>query len=275
MAELIVSNIAWTNNEEYDIAKKLQQLGIKKVEIAPTKHWDDPTMATTQEIQEYIDWWEQFDIEIAAFQSMLFVRPDLKIFETEELRKETGDYLAKFLYLAGNMGVNRLVFGSPKNRQRNELNIEQADEIAIELFASLGEVAIANNTMLCIEPNAQQYGCDYITNAAEGAAFVRRVASRGIGLHLDTACMALAGDDIEASIQDNADILDHFHVSAPMLEQVEDRQDVDYRAAARALKEIGYSKLISIEMRPGDEGTNIERVEKAVTFARSIFTLQS
>ena len=125
--------------------------------------------------------------------------------------------------------------------------------------------------MLCIEPNAPQYNCDYITTADEGARLVRTINSEGIGLHLDTACMALAGDDIGASIRNNGDILKHFHVSAPMLDRVYDREDVDYRAAAEALRDINYDGIVSVEMRPGEQGENVKRVEDAVLFVKDIF----
>ena len=125
--------------------------------------------------------------------------------------------------------------------------------------------------MLCIEPNAPQYNCDYVTTTDEGARLVRMVNSEGIGLHLDTACMALAGDDIGESIRNNGDILKHFHVSAPMLDRVYDRDDVDYRAAADALKYIGYEGIVSIEMRPGEQGENVKRVADAVLFVQNVF----
>lgn len=271
MAEFAVSNIAWTNEEEHDVALKLQELGIRKIEIAPTKRWEDPTKATPEQVQEYVQWWQNFGIEIVAFQSMLFARPDLKLFAGDELREQTAVYMGEFLRLAGDMGARRLVFGSPKNRQRGEMAVEAADEIAHDFFSNLGDIALGYNTMLCIEPNAPQYNCDYVTNAAQGEALVRRIGSKGIGLHLDTACMALAGDNIGNAIRSSADLLQHFHVSAPMLDRVYDRDDVDYRAAAAALKEINYGNVVSIEMRPGEVGENVTRVEEAVKFVQSVF----
>jgi hypothetical protein len=83
--------------------------------------------------------------------------------------------------------------------------------------------------------------------------------------------MALAGDDIAASIRESQGILEHFHISSPMLEQVEDRDDIDHVAAAQALRDISYEKLISIEMRPGETGTNVERVEKSVLFVQGVY----
>lgn len=269
--KLAVSSIAWTNEEETAIAEKLQELGVRNVEIAPTKLWDDPTKTTVEQAKEYVDWWAQYDIAVSAFQSMLFARPDLKIFEGDDNRHETVAYMSKFLELAGVMGAKKLVFGSPKNRQRDEMPIEQANQIATNFFSELGDVALKNGVVLCLEPNAPQYNCDFVTNAAEGAELVRAVGKSGFGLHLDTACMALAGDDLSMSIRESEDILEHFHISSPMLEQVEARDDVDHASAAQALRDINYDKLISIEMRPGDTGTNVERIEKAVKFVQSTY----
>ena len=56
-----------------------------------------------------------------------------------------------------------------------------------------------------------------------------------------------------------------------MLDRVYDRDDVDYRAAADALKSIGYKGVVSIEMRPGEQGENVKRVEDAVSFVQSVF----
>lgn len=268
---LAVSSIAWTNEEEPAVAAKLQELGVKYVEVAPTKLWDDPTLTSIEDAKAYVAWWAEYGITVSAFQSMLFARPDLKLFESDENRQETFEYMSKFLALAGSMGAKKLVFGSPKNRQRGDMSLDEANAIAQKFFYDLGEVAAANGVVLCLEPNAPQYNCDFITTAAEGDALVRLVDSKGFGLHLDTACMMLAGDDMGQSIRNSKDILEHFHISAPMLGVVNAETEVDHAQAAEALKEIGYENLISIEMRPGDNGENVARVEDAVRYAQKMY----
>lgn len=268
---LAVSNIAWTNEEEPEVASKLQELGVRHIEIAPTKLWDNPTKVSSDTATEYVDWWAKYGITVSAFQSMLFARPDLKMFESTQNRQELVSYMTKFIELAGVMQAERMVFGSPKNRQRGKLSTDESNEVARAVFGKLGDIAAKNDVILCLEPNAPQYGCDYVTTASEGSDLVRKVASDGFQLHLDTACMALAGDDMSVSIRKNADILQHFHVSAPMLDRVYDREDIDYSAAANALRDINYTGLISIEMRPGEKGSNVERVEQAIKFTKSIF----
>lgn len=271
--ELAVSSIAWHPEEEVSVAEKLQSLGVKNIELAPTKIWEDPTKATDEQIEEVVSWWKSYDIAVVAFQSMLFSRPDLKLFESEENRRECAQYLKDFVVLAGRMGAKKMVFGSPKNRQRGNMSYEQAFGIAKDFFSEIAATAEENNVVFCIEPNAPQYNCDFVTTAQEGAELVRAVDRPSFGLHLDTACMTLAGDDLPMSIQQNQDILQHFHISSPMLEQVESRDDVNHEGANNELKSISYNKIVSIEMRPGNSGTNVDRVEQAVKFAQSIYSV--
>lgn len=271
--KLVVSNIAWTNEEEPAVAKLLQELGVRYVEIAPTKKWNDPTVeATDSAINQYKDFWKGFDIEIVAFQSMLFNRPDLKLFAGDDLRAEALDYLIKFIKLAPRFGAGIMVFGSPKNRQKGELSDQEALAIAGKFFSELGEVAEANSIRFCIEPNPPEYACDFITSARQGIELVRAINSPGFGLHLDIAGMTLAGNDIGESIMQAGSLLKHFHISAPYLEPVEDRNDVAYRQSAKALKQIGYEHFVSIEMKPQTVGDNLERVKKAVQFAQSVYS---
>jgi D-psicose/D-tagatose/L-ribulose 3-epimerase len=270
--KLAVSNIAWTPAEEPEVAAVLQKLGVRFIEIAPTKKWDDPTtQANDDEIEAYKKFWRSYDIEVVAFQSMLFNRPDLKLFKDEALRVETQQYLDSFIRLAGKFGAGAMVFGSPKNRQRGELGVADAQSVAIPFFRALGETAQQHNTVFCIEPNAPQYACDFVTNAQQGIDIVSAVNHPGFGLHLDIACMTLAGDNIEKSISDAAPYLKHFHISSPMLQDVGPDTDVPHEAAAKALKSINYQGFVSIEMRPAEAGTNVARVEQAVTFAQATY----
>lgn len=270
--KLAVSSIAWTNEEEAEVAELLRSLGVKYVELAPTKLWQDPTRAPEEEITRHKSFWLSYDIEIIAFQSMLFNRPNLKIFESASDREEAVVYLSNFAKLADAMGARVMVFGSPKNRQIGSMDANEANAIAKEFFTEIGDNASRCGVKLCIEPNPEAYACDFVTNAKSGIEIVKDVANDGFGLHLDIAGMTLAGDDIEASIREAAPYLEHFHISSPMLEPVEDRDDVKHAVAATTLRNISYSKFVSIEMRPGALGENVERVRKAVAFAQATYS---
>jgi sugar phosphate isomerase/epimerase len=269
--KLVVSSIAWTNQEEDEVANLLQKLNVKYIEVAPTKLWEDPTRAPEQAILDYKKFWQQKGIEVVAFQSMLFNRPDLKIFESKKNRQQTLQYLQNFIRLAGKMNATRMVFGSPKNRQTSGQKLEMVETIAREFFNNIGDVAQENGVCFCIEPNPTDYACDFITNSRQGLDFVKSVNNSGFGLHLDIAGMTLANDKIGPSIMAAKNVLKHFHISSPFLEQVEDREDVHHKEAAKALGDIDYQGFVSIEMRPGEVGENAGRIEKAVRFAQGVY----
>lgn len=271
MNKIAISNIGWHMSEEADVAKTLQELGVKYVEIAPTKVWEDPVSATDEQIKTYLDFWKGYGIQVVAFQSMLFGKNDLTIFDDATTRAKTKAYLDKFIALAGKMGAGVLVFGSPKNRRVPEtMDDEEAETIAEEFFGSLGETATANHTSFCIEPNPTVYDCNFVTDAGQGRRLVADVANAGFGLHLDAAGMTLAGDDPKSSIVEAKNILRHFHISAPYLGSIEEKE-VQHQQMANALRSIDYQGFTSIEMRPGDEGQNVERVRAAVKIAQKYY----
>ena len=233
--------------------------------------WEDPTNVTDAQIKEYLGFWKSHGIEVIAFQSMLFGKNDLTIFDDEATRAKTKATLDKFIELAGRMNAKILVFGSPKNRRVPQgMDDETAETIAEEFFSSLGNTAIANNTIFCIEPNAPQYECNFTTTAAQGRRLVADVANPGFGLHLDAACMTMAGDSPQEIVAAK-NYLRHFHVSAPFLGLLEEKE-VQHQAMADALRSINYQGFTSIEMRPGDEGQNVERVRQAVAIAQKYYS---
>lgn len=268
---IAISNIAWTAAEEPAVAKTLQELGVRSVEIAPTKVWEDPTNVSDQQIADYLTFWKQHGIEVVAFQSMLFGRNDLLVFGDADNRAQTTAFLAKFIELAGRMQAKVLVFGSPKNRQVKNMSADNAWDVAKGFFDELGNVARHNHTTFCIEPNPEAYDCNFVTTAEQGTRLVGDVGNAGFQLHLDAAGMTLAGDDPQRSITNAKDILKHFHISAPLLGAIEEKE-VPHQKMANALRDINYQGFVSIEMRPGDEGQNANRVRAAVEIAQKYYS---
>ena len=118
----------------------------------------------------------------------------------------------------------------------------------LQLFGRLGAAAADRGVSFCIEANPVDYKCDYLTDAVASTAFVRAVDSAGVRLHLDTACMAMAGDDAGERIRAGADVLAHVHASAPQLGAVGPGGLVDHEVVAAALREIDYTGHVSVEM---------------------------
>ncbi len=77
---------------------------------------------------------------------------------------------------------------------------------------------------------------------------VSDVAHPGIGLHLDTACIYMEGDDVVRAIQESAGNIAHFHISEPNLSDFSDPK-INHADIGKALRELHYDGWISIEMR--------------------------
>lgn len=268
--KLAISNIAWTPHLDKDVAGELRALGVSAVEIAPTRRWPDPSAASEQDAAAYREHWCGFGLDIVSVQALLFGRDDLRIFESSSSRVATVAYLEHMIGLSAVLGASRLVFGSPRNRRRMNLTSKEVDRIAVGFFRRLGDVAVAHGVELCIEPNPAEYGCDFLTNAEEGIALVRRLESAGVGLHLDSAAMTLAGDNPLESIRKAGTSLRHFHISEPFLKPI-GTGGVDHKAFAGALAACGYSGWLSIEMRAQDNVSAIDVVRDAVRYAQDAY----
>lgn len=246
---LAVSNIAWPREQDEAVAGVLADLGVTGIEIAPTKVWPNPLDATVVEIDEHRRWWADLGFEIAGAQALLFGRPELTLFESAETRRKTLDYLRGIVRLCSRLGARVLVFGSPKNRRVGDQPSEAVRETAIQFFGSLSQFATDEGACVVLEANPAEYGADFVTTAAEAVALVRAVDHPGFWLHLDTACMTLAGDPVADTFAAGGNLLRHFHVSEPQLAAPGPGGAVDHRAFATALARHGYSGWVSVEMR--------------------------
>ncbi len=267
--KLAISQIAWHAAEEESIAKALQARGVSEIELAPPRIFADPANPLSQEIKDCSAFWANYGMTPVAFQALLFGRPDLVMFGDPGKRQEMFEHLARTVEAAGELGIQALVFGSPKNRFVPEgLDEKEAWDIAVGFFRDLGQVAFDNGTSFCIEPNPVSYGCNFVTDSTAGLELVREVANPGFGLHLDLAGMWLAGDDAISSIDNAGILLKHFHLSAPDLAQVTPN-DLPYAEAIGHLIDIRYPGTMSIEMRSGDLG-NLESVAHSVDFIQGL-----
>ncbi len=263
------SSIAWDPADDEAVARVLKEAGVEAVELAPTKLWPDLTAVPASEASTVRSAWEARGLPVVALQSLLYGRPDLRLFADSSQRADLGVHLERVFELAARLGASVLVFGSPRNRRRGQLSGEEATAIAAEFFATMAQRAHARGLALCLEPNPQRYGCDFVTSARAGLELVTAVGHPGFRLHLDAACMTLAGDQVGEAIRSAAaaGVLCHFHVSEPDLQPVGGpRSDVDHEACAMELRASGYQGFVSVEMRPPDAGEH-KAIAAAAAFA--------
>jgi D-psicose/D-tagatose/L-ribulose 3-epimerase len=265
-SRLAASNIAWEPQDNETVAALLRDAGFGGVEIAPTIRWDAPLDAPPSEVADYRAWWESRRLRIVAMQALLYGRDDLRLFGTDGQRRALLDYLDGMAALGASLGASVLVFGSPKNRQRGEMPIEEALEIAVDFFRQAATAMESRNVRLAIEANPAEYDCDFINTTAEALALVERVNRRGVAVQGDMGAITAAADSAGPTIRKIGSLLAHFHASEPALAETGSGKS-DHSAAARALGEIGYQGWISIEMKRA----GVASVTRAIRNVRAVY----
>jgi len=130
---LAISNLAWPAGADGAVASLLQSHGVQGVELALTKVWPEPLTVPAAEFRAYRDGWQRHGVRVVALQALLFGKPHLTLFGGEQVRRETFEYLAGMIERAGLLGAGVLVFGSPKNRQRQGLGQRQYGRYALSI----------------------------------------------------------------------------------------------------------------------------------------------
>lgn len=265
--KLAVSNIAWAAADDESAYRLMAERGISGLEIAPTRIWSEPDRVTGVAASAFKNHLSLFGLSVVAFQAIFFGQPDLTIFDAQ-VREKTLDYLKKQCDLAAELGAKALVFGSPKNRLRGDLSPGTAFKIALDFFAELGRHADRRGVHVCLEPNPPAYGADFLTTVEETGRLVAAVDLKGIRLHFDTGGMHLSGEDAAGMIQRYARLAVHFHASEPYLQSFA-APVAEHAASAAALRQVGFSGFVSIEMRAMADGLN--SVSQAIDFISRIY----
>jgi len=250
LEKLCVSNIAWDACENKEILDFLRFKGVRKLEIAPSKilnSWRD--IDTEPVVQALTTAYTGFKIE--SFQSILFNTVGLELFGSTTARNDLSKHCEAVIRLANSVGAKIIVWGSPKQRVTHGHSLEECFTIACAFFRHLGDYAHEKNVIIGFEANAREYGCDFCYDTSQAAQLVRAVNSPGFRLHLDSANIHLAGDDVTVAVQQNFDILTHVQASEPFLGTFQ-APIVNHKEFANQLERVYYKGSISIEMRRAD-----------------------
>lgn len=217
MERLGISNIAWASDDELNVAGLLTKMGISFVEIAPTKINPDLSKLSAEVLLAYRQFWEDKNIKVHAMQSLFFGQKELNLFGSTQQRLDFIAHFKRVITVGASLGAKILVFGSPKNRVRGQINLSDAMTQAKDVFGTIANYALSKNICVCIEANPIEYGCDFINTTDEAAQLVNEINCHGFGLHLDIGTMLINGEDIEKNLIKYGSVARHCHLSAPQL----------------------------------------------------------
>lgn len=272
--KLSISNIAWDSNFETQVINLLLENEITNLDFAPGKFFHDLASAKDSDILKVKKEWEIKGFALSGIQSLLFGTSGLNLFDVSTQNRML-QHLEKVCHIGSLTGATRLVFGSPKNRDRSSLNDSQTKEIALDFFYRLGEIARKEKVDVCLEANPSIYGTNFLTTTEDAATFVRILNHPNIKLQLDLGTVYTNHEDI--SIFDEiTDIIGHIHLSEPSMAPII-TDDPAHRETGEKIKKI-YSRLstdvITIEMLTDNTDlteNRLNKIKEAVRVAKSIY----
>jgi len=212
-----ISNLSWGETPIDEMLPRIKEVGLHGIEIAPTAIWPEIKSSDFSDVKRMRDLIESHGLKVSGLQSLLYGHPDYQLFSrsTWSLMRS---HLEIMFTLARTLGAEVVVFGSPRNRLKGDLPKDLANEIAAEFFATLLPSLERNNLTLTLEPNAPEYGADYLLNYSDVQQLSSLIKSPYILPQIDTGCLWMVGE--EPSLAYRSFIPHHIHISSPNLGSV-------------------------------------------------------
>jgi len=263
---LAISNIAWDIAEDPAVAKLLGKFGIDAIDIAPGKYFPNPAQVRDEDIASVKQWWADNGINIIGMQALLFGTTGLNVFGDESSQQALLEHLRAICRIGIGLNATRLVFGSPKNRDRSGLTDTQAFAQAIFFFRQLGNVAQEHGVIVCLEPNPTRYGANFMTTSDETAQVVAAVDHGAIRMQFDTGALTINREYPEVVLANSAELIGHVHASEPDLMPLGDGE-TDHHLMHQALATYLPQHVVSIEMVATKEENHLDSIERALSCA--------
>jgi D-psicose/D-tagatose/L-ribulose 3-epimerase len=223
------------------------------IEIAPTAIWPDINSIRMNDVSKIRKEISGHGLQVSGIQSLLFGHPEFQIFDRSTWLAMKC-HLERMIEIAGNLETGIAVFGSPKNRVKGILKTETANAIAAEFFSMLIPTLEVNNVVLTLEPNAPEYGADYLMSYEDVTKLSNLIGSEFIGPQIDTGCLWMVGVEPISAI--STKMPEHIHLSTPNMEVVPGLGDFD-EFIKRVIVE-KYKGWLVLEMLRNHEGTGDE-----------------
>lgn len=269
-SKLSVSNLAWAPEQNEAIAALLSAHEVHLIDIAPGKFLKGAALTDLAALKRERAWWYERGFRFAGMQSLLFGTQGLNVFGPADVQARMLQHLEQVCIVAAELKLKPLVFGSPKNRDRSGLNDAVAEAIALDFFGRLGDIAHKHGVSICLEPNAPQYGTNFLVTTAEAHALVAQLNHPAIKLQIDTGTIWANHED-EAKLAQALNYAGHIHFSEPGLKPLGSQlSPSSYQALATYLS--SWDKPVTIEMLTSSPEAAATEITQAITLMQQVLS---
>jgi hydroxypyruvate isomerase len=177
----------------------------------------------------------------------------------DQVEKRLREYIE---FAAANGLPNVICFSGNRRGMSDEEGLENS---AIGLKRVVG-FAEKKNVTICMELlNSKVNHKDYMADHTSwGVKLAKKVGSPRFKLLYDIYHMQIMEGDVIRTIQDNKDYLAHFHTAGvPGRLEIDDSQELNYSAIARAIVATGFDGYLAHEFTPTPPHDPIKSLEQA------------
>jgi sugar phosphate isomerase/epimerase len=246
------------------------RLGYEGIEVAPFTIADSVVDIGAPERTKIRDTAAREGIEVVGIHWVL-VKPEGLYMNHPEapIRQRTSNYFLELVDFCADLGGKVMVVGSPK--QRNAMpgvSPAQAWDWAAQTFKEAVSQAEDRDVTICFEPLSPAE-TNFINTAAEAIRFADQFGSPNFKIILDVKAMSSESEPIPEIIRKSSPRFAHFHANDKNLKGP-GFGDVDFKLIAQALKQVGYSGYVSVEVFNFDEGPEVIAT-KSLEYLRRMF----
>lgn len=231
-----------------DVFSYASEVGYDGVEVAPFTIADTVDEISNAQRAAIRDDAKNAGVEIIGSHWLLISPKGLHITTPDaEIRQKTADYFKKLVHFTADIGGDRMILGSPKQRSVMEgETYEDAWKRAREVFAQIAPTAEERAVTLCLEPLAP-VETNFMNTAEEVIRMAKEIDSPRVKIILDAKAMSSEQKPVAQVIRESEGWVGHVHANDPNL-RGPGMGDLDFSPIAEALRDIGYDDYVSVEV---------------------------
>jgi sugar phosphate isomerase/epimerase len=274
---LAVSCLAWQPAQLAEALEILKRHGVWALEATPGVFGGNLTLMNAELLRNRYEDILAAGLRIWSMQAILYGSAGVPALFSGGAagRNDLFRALSSVIRQASVLGIKRLVFGSPKQRAKGALSFTEAYALAAAFFRQVGDAAAEHGCAVCLEPNAREYGSDWLETHEEAAELVALTNHPAILLQADVGALEMTGED-PAVLSGLVPLIGHAHLSRAALKPLGEQPPVSpWRAMAQAALEAlfrgGYAGCVSLEMLGTDDAAgNMRRLDLALETGRKL-----
>ena len=240
-----------------DQCRRAAELGYTGLEIAPFTLAPTADLISDAQRRECVAMARSNGLEVIGLHWLLAGTSGYYLTSPDRaITAATADYFLTLIQLCHDLGGTTMVLGSPK--QRNLLpNVshDQAIELAAGVLRQIAPRLEECGVTLAVEPLGPEEG-DFLNTATSAVDLIQRVDSPNVRLHLDVKAMSTEEQAYAEVIRQYHSWLHHFHANDPN-RRGPGMGEVDFRPILSALREVGYSGWVSVEVFDYSPGPDV------------------